>query len=283
MTKNSGKAAAPPPLSLQGSLVLNIGGEKLGGEGRIALLRAIGEQGSITQAAKAVGLSYKAAWDAVDQMNNLAGTPLVERSTGGRGGGSTRLTERGARLVERFAQIEALHQRFVRQLSEQGADLAREFELLRMLNMKTSARNQFVGKVSGYRAGAVNDEISLSLPGGATLVAIVTRESTEQLGLRLGAEAFALVKASSVLIATGLDDDEEKGAAVRLSARNRLPGTVLAVTPGAVNAEVLLDIGGGQSLAATITQASLAELALAPGRRATALFKASSVILGSLA
>ncbi|HEX2013538.1 MAG TPA: TOBE domain-containing protein [Roseateles sp.] len=262
-------------LALHGSLWLSVGGEKLGGANRIELLCAIGAQGSITQAAKAVGLSYKAAWDAVEQMNNLAGAPLVERSTGGRGGGSTRLTERGRQLAERFAQIEAVHQRFVRQLSAEGADLSRDFQLLRMLNMKTSARNQFVGQVSGYRAGAVNDEVQLTLPGGAAIVAIITRESTEQLGLKLGATAFALVKSSSVLLATELE-----GA--KLSARNQLAGAVLAVTPGAVNAEVLLDIGGGQSLAATITQASLQALDLAPGRPVTALFKASSVILGSL-
>lgn len=262
-------------VGLEGALWLTVGGETLGGQSRVNLLHAIGEQGSITQAAKAVGLSYKAAWDAVDQMNNLAGAPLVERSTGGRGGGSTRLTERGQQLVARFAQIEALHQRFVQLLSEEATDLGRDLNLLRMLNMKTSARNQFMGQVSAYKAGAVNDEVELSLPGGARLVAVVTRESSEQLGLKPGASAFALVKASSIIVAADLDG-------VRLSARNQLAGTVLSVTPGAVNAEVVIDIGGGQSIAAIITQASAQSLALAPGQRAVALFKASSVILGAM-
>src|SRR5689334_16720910 len=82
-------------IALQGALWMTVGDESLGGRGRIGLLQAIAEQGSITQAAKAFGMSYKAAWDAVDAMNNLAGAALVERSTGGRGGGSTRLTPRG--------------------------------------------------------------------------------------------------------------------------------------------------------------------------------------------
>lgn len=263
-------------LALEGTLQLLVGGERLGGAGRMALLQAIAAQGSITQAAKAVGLSYKAAWDAVDQMNTLAGAPLVERSAGGRGGGSTRLTERGRQLVARFARLEALHQRFVRQLSAEATDLGQDIDLLRMINMRTSARNQFLGEVSSYKAGAVNDEVELRLAGGARIVAIITRESTEQLGLKLGAGAFALVKASSVLLATGLEPG------LRLSARNQLPGTVLSVTPGAVNAEVLLDIGGGQSVAATVTQASVAALGLAPGRPALALFKASSVIVGAM-
>lgn len=262
-------------LALEGELWLTVGGESLGGQGRVGLLRAIGERGSITQAAKVIGMSYKAAWDAVDTMNNVAGAPLVERSTGGRGGGSTRLTERGQQLVARFARIDALHQRFVQLLSEEATDLGKDLDLMRMLNMKTSARNQFMGQVSAYKAGAVNDEVELSLPGGARLVAVVTRESSEQLGLKPGASAFALVKASSIIIATDLDG-------VRLSARNQLAGTVLAVTPGAVNAEVVIDIGGGQSIAAIVTQASAQSLALTTGQRAVALFKASSVILGAM-
>ena len=57
--------------------------------------RNIGNYGSITQAAKAVGISYKTAWDAVDVMNNLSGDVLVESATGGKGGGGTQLTAAG--------------------------------------------------------------------------------------------------------------------------------------------------------------------------------------------
>jgi molybdate transport system regulatory protein len=262
-------------IELHGAVWMTVGGENLGGSSRVELLKAIAEQGSITQAAKAIGMSYKAAWDAVDTMNNLSGLPLVERSTGGRGGGSTRLTERGQQLVARFAQIESVHERFVRMLSEEAADIATDFNLMRMLNMRTSARNQFVGTVSGYKAGSVNDEVELSLPGGARIVAIVTRESTELLGLKLGAAAFALVKASSIIVATDMEG-------TRLSARNQLHGTVASVTPGAVNAEVVIDLPGGVNIAAIVTQQSLQSLGLAPGKPATALFKASSVILGAM-
>ena len=68
-------------------------GPRTGGIGarRIALLEAIGAAGSITAAAKSVGLSYKGAWDAVNAINNLADRPLVQGSTGGAGGGGTQL------------------------------------------------------------------------------------------------------------------------------------------------------------------------------------------------
>jgi molybdate transport system regulatory protein len=259
-------------LELQGAVWMAVGDEVLGGHDRMGLLRAVAEQGSITHAAKAVGLSYKGAWDAIDAMNRLAGKPLVERSTGGRGGGGTRMTPHGERLLERYEQIDAAHQRFLKLLDDGSIDLEQDFSLLRILNMKTSARNQFVGIVNAVRSGAVNDEVELMLPGGARIVAIVTRDSTEALGLRTNMTAIALITSSSVLVATDLE-----GA--KLSARNQLAGTVSALTPGAVNAEVTIAIDGGGSIAAIVTQGSVKALNLAVGARATAFFKASSVIL----
>jgi molybdate transport system regulatory protein len=270
MAKTSG------PIQLDGAVWMKIGSANLGGRDRVALLRAIADKGSITQAAKAVGISYKAAWDAVDAMNNLACEPLLERSSGGRGGGSTQLTARGLQLIERFCRIEEIHRQFVQLLSNEAIDLAADLDLLRTLNMKTSARNQFSGIVTAIRAGAVNDEIELSLGRGLRIVAIVTRESAESLGLQPGSQAFALIKASSIIIAADLD-----GA--RLSARNQLSGTIAAVQPGAVNAEVILELDGGGSIAAIVTNQSLQSLGLESGKKALAIFKASSVILGTLA
>ena len=261
------------PIELQGALWVSAGGEHSAGHNRFALLHAISKHGSITQAAKMVGMSYKAAWDAVDVMNGLASAPLVERCAGGRGGGS-RLTSLGEQLVERYRLIEAAHRRFIQLLNDGVMDLSQDFNLMKVLNMKTSARNQFSGTVSGYKAGAVNDEVELTLQGGARIVAVVTQQSTEQLGLKLGANAFALIKASSVIVATDLGD-------VKLSSRNQLTGKVSAVTPGAVNTEVVIDVPGGTSIAAIITQSSAQSMGLKVGDAATALFKASSVILGT--
>lgn len=262
----------PPRLELGGSLWIDAGGASLGGHGRMALLRAVQEQGTITQAARAFGMSYKAAWSAIDTMNRVAGGALVERITGGPGGGSTRLTERGQRLLQRYAQLDAVHQRFVELLSASMLDLNRDLSLLEVLNMKTTARNQFIGTVTSVRSGAVNDEVEIGLSQGVRLVATITHESTRSLALRTGQTAIALVKASSVLLATDLD-----GA--RISARNQLAATVTGVNPGAVNAEVTLDAGGGVEVVAIVPQSSVGELGLAPGVPASALFKASDVIL----
>lgn len=261
-------------IELRGSLWIAVDGQDLGGHGRIALLRAVAENGSITRAAQAFGMSYKGAWEAINSMNELSGHPLVERVTGGRGGGSTRLTEHGRGIVERYEQVDAVHQRFIRLLGQQAMDLAEPFTLLKVLNVKSSARNQWVGTVSAIRAGAVNDEVEVLLPGGARLAAIVTRASTEALGLQLKQTVIVWVKSSSVLLATGL-----QGA--KVSARNRLDGVVKAVTPGAVNAEIDIEADGGVTVIAIVTQASVEELALRPGAPVTALVMASDIVLAT--
>lgn len=260
-------------IGLQGSVWMTVGGEQLGGTGRVELLAAIAECGSITQAAKAVKMSYKAAWDAIDAMNNLAGEPLVERLAGGKGGGGTRLTQRGRQLVDNFRIIEVEHARYLRQLGSQAEGIADDLLLIRRMAMKTTARNQFLGKVAELKAGAVNDEVILELPGGQQIVAVITQGSSDSLGLAPGVEAFALIKASSIILVAD-------GEGARFSARNQLAGTVTRLTRGAVNAEVVIALGGGGTVAATVTNESVDTLALAEGTAATAVFKASSVILG---
>lgn len=263
-------------LELQGAIWFRSGSQDWGGKDRIALLAAIGEQGSITAAARAVGISYKAAWDAIDAMNNSAGEPLVVRAAGGKGGGGTRLTARGEQLIRTYRALEDEHRRFIAQLSRLGEGAAEDIHLMRRMMIKTSARNKLFGRVASVRGGAVNDEVVLELPGGQQVVATITHESVETLALARGVEAFALIKASSVLV--GLPDP-----GMRLSARNQLPGVVSRVMPGAVNAEVVIELDGGGTIAAIVTNGSVEALGLEVGVAALAVFKASSVILGVVA
>ena len=139
--------------------------------------------------------------------------------------------------------------------------------------MKVSARNVFKGTISHLQPGAVNAEVSLKLPGGNELVAVVTMESVKSLGLAVGKEAVALVKAPWVMLMTESSD-------IRLSARNCLEGKVTSVTDGAVNAEVVIKLDGGSDVYSIVTREAVAELGLAPGVSATAVIKASHIILG---
>lgn len=249
------------------------------GDTRVRLLEQIERHGSISQAAKHVPLSYKAAWDAVDAMNNLADAPLVERSTGGRSGGGTRLTDHGRRVVAMYRAVQAEYQAALDRLTDRFAtepegDVPAFRRLLRRLTMRTSARNQFAGKVCGLREGPVDFEVLVRVDDGLEIAAVVTRASAEQLGLAIGSEVVALVKSSSLLL---LVDDS-----LRISARNRLWGQVQRIVTGPVNAEVTLDLGRGRSACAVVTSESVAALGLAEGTRACAAFKVSSVILAAI-
>ncbi|OXI36650.1 TOBE domain-containing protein [Burkholderia aenigmatica] len=274
MTDAPHSSPSAEPLELGGELWLRAGEQTLGGATRIALLAAIGDTGSITRAAKAVGLSYKAAWDAVDTMNNLAGEPLVARSTGGKGGGGTTLTPRATSLIAAFRTIEREHRRFIEAASAAVAGFDVDWALIGRIGMKTSARNQLFGKVASIVRGTVNDEVTLTLPGGQPIVAVLTHESADALGLQIGADACALVKASWVVLA--VDEGEPE---LNVSARNQLRGRVETVATGAVNSEVTLALDGGGTLTAVVTNDSVDALQLDAGRPAIALFKASSVIL----
>ena len=139
--------------------------------------------------------------------------------------------------------------------------------------MKVSARNVFKGQVSQVQEGAVNAEVVLTLAGGEQLVAVVTKQSVRNLGIAVGKEAVALIKAPWVMLMTDSSD-------IRLSARNCLEGTVLSVNDGAVNAEVVIELAGGSKVYAIVTRDAVAELGLAPGVSATAVIKASHIILG---
>lgn len=81
------------------------------GPGKIALLEAIDREGSISAAGRAIGMSYKRAWDLVDETNRLLGTPVVAASPGGYRGGGASLTDAGRNLVADYRAIERAAQR----------------------------------------------------------------------------------------------------------------------------------------------------------------------------
>jgi len=260
-------------LSLTGNLCFNRAEEKFLGGNQIELLEKIDELGSITKAAKAVGISYKTAWDLINTINNVADQPLVDRLTGGRGGGGTSLTVAGKKVIAQFNIVQEELRKVLDNLEDRLGDTDSLFQFLRRISMKVSARNTFAGTVSAITKGAVNSEVTLTLKGGVPLVAVVTNGAIENLGLQVGGAAFAIIKASSVIIGTDLHD-------AKISARNVFCGTISKIIEGPVNTEVDVEIGGGNTVSAVITHGSSQRLELKEGGHACTLFKASSVILG---
>ena len=261
------EAALHPRFQLE-----HAGGARVGAD-RIRLLQAIAAEGSITGAARAVGLSYRGAWDAVQALNALFARPLVLTRAGGRDGGVAEVTPVGQALILAFGRIDAELAHVVGQLGQHLADPEEPLDrLIWRLGMKTSARNTLAGVVRSVTPGAVNSEVVLEVAGGLPIVAIVTRESAEELALAPGRQALALVKSSLVILAAG-------EAPVRTSARNRIPGVVVEHRTGAVNDEVVLEHAGGARIVATVTRESGEALELKVGDPVQALIKASHVIV----
>lgn len=248
------------------------------GDTRIRLLEAVARHGSITGAAKAVPMSYKAAWDAIDEMNNSAEEALVLRAVGGRNGGGASLTPYGVKMIALYRALETRHDQSVGQISA-TLDAAPEIDfselqtLLERLALRSSVRNQFVGVISSLRqiAGDIEVELDIRIDAAFSICAVVSSSTAERLELAPGDRVAALVPATAIFLSTG--------PKLKAAARNRYRGTVLAVHRGPVNAEVTLELRSGKTLTTTVTRASADELELDEGVPAEALFKASSVVL----
>ena len=264
-----------PDQPLTATLILSRAGSSRVGGDRIRLLSAIAEQGSIAAAAREVGLSYKAAWDAVGILNNLFAEPLVIAAPGGRAGGGALVTPLGRALIDGFGQIETAVSRALSSLETGLAGAAHPqgaLDVFRSFLMQTSTRNTFRCTVRQVTQGAVNSVVRMRLTEACSLTASITERSAEEMGLEPGTEVYALIKAPFVMLAPG-------AMCGRVSASNVLTGTISARQDGAVHSELVLDIGGGKSVTSIITRDSAERLALKEGDTATALFKASHVIL----
>jgi molybdate transport system regulatory protein len=208
----------------------------------------------------------------VQALNGLFARPLVEAQAGGREGGAAVVTPAGLALILAYTRLDQELAHVVGQLEAHLDENEPLDRLAWRLGMKTSARNGLTGTVTRVVEGAVNSEVIIEIAGGAEIAAIVTRESVAELDLKPGRAAMALIKASFVILAPGHE-------ALKISARNRLPGVVVEHRTGAVNDEVVLEIAGGARIAATVTRESGEDLALKVGDPAQALIKASHVIV----
>lgn len=242
------------------------------GQRRLELLKKVDSLGSLSKAAKACGMTYKGAWQAVEAMNEAAGTKLVNASKGGAGGGGMLLTDAGKQLMNAYVLFQDQMQHWMRHLEELSPGVLSQLDVMRKISMKTSARNLFHGTVKTIQAGSVNCEVVLSVGKTTEVVAQITPSSLERLNLEAGSDVYALIKASWVLLA-----EEMQGC--KTSARNQFCGEIVQLDAGAVNSDVTIALEGGNKIAAIVTNGSVEAMGLKKGGRACALVKASHVLL----
>ncbi len=245
-------------------------------DGRLMeLLKAIENCGSINQAAKNVGLSYKGAWQMIERANNLAPKVLISTATGGAKGGGTCLTSAGQALLQLFMRINEQHQQFIAEVNQRLADDPVVQMLLKPLLIKTSATNQLFGVIVDIEVGSVTVQVTVKLKGNEQVAAAISLSELKQLDLKVGQDTVLLINDPEVLIVT-------KPKAYQFSARNYLKGKVVRLQADAVDAEVVIHLPSGDSLVAIISQSSAEAMALKRGATAYAVFKSNAVIIGVL-
>ncbi|MBN2895516.1 MAG: TOBE domain-containing protein [Campylobacterales bacterium] len=253
-------------MKIDGRFWLTKEGENFLGSGRIELLQQIKRTGSIHAAAKAMKMSYKAAWERITEMNRLADHPIIEKSTGGKGGGGSVLTAHAHELIETFRRFEELHRQFIERFAEAGDDPQRLARILSRTFLTTSARNQLHAKVESIEIHGLRGMIELRLTCNALIRADITLASIHSMGLTVGSDAYAIIKSSDVILS------KSAGALTC----NVFEGTIASIERCDESAEVVLSIGEGVN----IVGATKALEGLAVGMSAYALIETRHVIVG---
>lgn len=242
------------------------------GQRRLELLSKVATLGSLSQAAKACGMSYKGAWQAMEAMAEAAGEPIVVATKGGSGGGGMELTQAGKALLAAYQLFREQMQHWMRHLEELSPGVLSQLDIMRKISMKTSARNLFHGTVRKILKGPVNCEVIMGVGSSTEVVAQITPSSLERLHLEVGSDVYALIKASWVIVSEEIDG-------LRTSARNQFCGKIVALEKGAVNSDLTIQIEDDHKISAIVTNGSVEALGLKKGGRACALVKASHVLL----
>jgi len=203
---------------------------------RIDILRRIGQAGSISQAARGAGVSYKAAWQALETLGNLAGTPLVDKAVGGSGGGGAALTPAGRRVLQAAEALARARQQVLAGLAP-GDTTASPGRAA--LALRTSMRNQFPCTVGTIKSLQGLVRVQLLLADGSTIHSRITRESVQLLGLKAGLPVLALCKATALQVAARIAPGPT---------RNVLAGTVTRASRAAAGGEVGLRLASGVQL-----------------------------------
>ena len=230
---------------------------------RVEILRLIGASGSISQAAREAGVSYKAAWQAVDTLTNLAGVVLVERAVGGAGGGGALLSKAGLQLLAAADALALARSQVLDRLRLDAGGLSS----FSQLSIRTSMRNQLPCQVQGLEVmgrivrvtlalsmGARGDAATASTAdalvgaladgsAGARLVSRITRESAELLALQPGLPVLALCKATAVTVQRLTPAFDRDGAT-----GNVLAGRAVRVSRSQTGDEVSLQLEAGLQL-----------------------------------
>jgi len=166
-------------------------GKPVLGKGGAQILGEIEKEKSISKASERLGMSYRYVWSYLKKIEKTLGEPVVETFRGGKsGGGGARLTELGKSLLDEYGRVEAYL----------GEVLSDE-EYWEAVGLKISARNRLKGKVLAVEKEAVTAKIKIEITVPTVVTALISREATDELDIKVGDKVEAVVKATDVMIA----------------------------------------------------------------------------------
>ncbi len=174
-----------------GKIWIEYNGKPLLGKGGAKILESIKDEESISKAAKKLGMSYRYVWGYIRNMEKALGEPVLETFRGGKsGGGGARLTECGESLLDEYGRLENYLNQI---LANKG--------YWEVKNLKISARNRLKGKVVSVEKDGVTAKVKIDVTGPSVVTAVITKETLEDLNIKVGDIVEAIVKATEVMIA----------------------------------------------------------------------------------
>ncbi|MFA6191430.1 MAG: TOBE domain-containing protein [Sulfurimonas sp.] len=270
-------------MKIDGRFWLTKDGQSFLGSGRIELLNKIQKTGSIHAAAKEMKMSYKAAWERINSMNNLADEPLITRTIGGKGGGGTVLTPYAHKLIATYYRFNELHRQFIDRFAEAGDNPQILARILSRTFLTTSARNQLPSKIGKIEFHGLNTKLSLSISGGGMLTSNITAKSAKNMGLTEGSDMYAIIKSSDITLTKELPVTPQKNtSSLPLTTHdniNILEGVINSVENSEESIEIGFSLNENTTLIALLNKSSNNTFQV--GEKAYALISANSIIVGS--
>ncbi len=166
-------------------------GKPLVGKGGANILKAIRNTQSITRTARQLNMSYKYVWNYLAKMERTLEQPVIQTYKGGKkGGGGATLTQLGKDLLKEYERVESYL-----------GEILEDKEYWEAIGLKISARNRLEGVIKEVEKGAITAKITIEIQAPTTITAIISKEATEELNLKRGDNAQAVIKATEVMIA----------------------------------------------------------------------------------
>ncbi len=257
-------------MEIDGRFWLTKDGRSFLGSGRIELLNLIEKTGSINAAAKEMKMSYKAAWERINSMNELADKPIIQRKAGGKGGGGSTLTPYAHELIKTYNRLHELHRQFIDRFSEAGDSPELLAKILNRTFLTTSARNQIPSKISSIDSDRLSSMITITLSGGSELLSTITSKSVNNMNMHVGSDIYAIIKSSDIKILSKPPKDTDN--------TNILEGTIESIESTELNSELALRINDKTLLVALVSNDELNSFSV--GTKAFAAIAYNNIIVG---